>query len=196
MIEIHGDIATFRMREHVVIIDATDAALVAQFNWYPAASSKRRSGRYPYPRAAIKRRGVGLHILLMQPPPGALVDHINGNVLDNRRSNLRIVNHRSNSRNASRHIDSLSSFKGLTFRPKKPRSPWCARIAVAGKRIFLGTFKSEVEAALAYDTAAKQFFGEFARLNFPDDVLPPHGQDHGPGAFRHAEKAGREIENA
>jgi hypothetical protein len=91
-------------------------------------------------------------------------DHINGNGLDNRRCNLRPVTSQQNRAN-QRKTRGTSQFKGVYLRRRERN--WEAAIKVNRRRIYLGTFSSEVEAARAYDAAARHHFGEFAALNFP-----------------------------
>ena len=107
---------------------------------------------------------VSLHRLIMDAPKGVLVDHRNGDSLDNRRANLRLATRAQNCCNVRKRKNTSSRFKGVSFR--KNRGKWAAYIGVAGKRISLGYFDSEIEAAKAYDEAAKKYRGEFARLNF------------------------------
>ena len=90
-------------------------------------------------------------------------DFRNGNGLDNRRSNLRRCTQLENLRNSARHRDATSKFKGLTFYKKRNR--WVARIHAGGRRIWGGQYKTELEAALAYNKLALTHFGEFARVN-------------------------------
>ena len=108
-----------------------------------------------------------MHREVANTPDGLVCDHINGDSLDNRKANLRSATHLQNCWNARKSPQSAySKYKGVTF--DKMRQKWNAQICVNGKRIFLGTFKDETEAAKAYDSAAKRHFGEFAALNFPD----------------------------
>jgi len=94
-----------------------------------------------------------------------VVDHINGNGLDNRKANLRLATRRQNQFNRRQRCDAvLSKYKGVTFRKKTNK--WLVRIGYCGRRINLGLFDNETDAAKAYDEAAKELFGEFAALNF------------------------------
>lgn len=97
----------------------------------------------------------------------AVVDHINGNPLDNRKENLRISDLQTNSWNTRKHRNGkrifTSRFKGVFLVQKTKR--WAAKIVKDRKRISLGTFATEVEAARAYNEAAVRLFGEFAWLN-------------------------------
>jgi hypothetical protein len=103
----------------------------------------------------------------MNPPRGFLVDHKNLNTLDNTRTNLRLATRSQNMFNRNKIKSNTSSrFRGVCF--DKRRKKWCAYITVEGKRIWLGTFDNEIDAAMAYDAAAKKYHGEFARLNFSE----------------------------
>jgi len=94
------------------------------------------------------------------------IDHINCNALDNRRENLRVVTRAQNARNRSKTKKKSSSiYKGVHW--KKSDKKWGATIAVNHNKKHLGYFRNEVEAAEAYDEAAKKYHGEFACLNFP-----------------------------
>ena len=92
------------------------------------------------------------------------VDHKNGDVFDNRRSNLRPASHADNSRNAdtSRAAPNPYGYRGVF---QSPNGKWHARISVDRRRIHLGTFDSPHDAARAYNAAAIKYHGEFARLN-------------------------------
>jgi hypothetical protein len=92
------------------------------------------------------------------------VDHISGNPLDNRKSNLRLCTPLENSRNRPVRSDNLTGYKGVTFRTRENK--YVARISPRpGIRLFLGRFDTAWEAAAAYDTAAVLYHGEFARTN-------------------------------
>lgn len=105
--------------------------------------------------------------LLLVDSSKLLVDHINGNGLDNRLENLRLVDHSKNAINSRKLKKAGSIYKGVY--KQKGCINWNARIQHKGVRKDLGYFASEKEAAIAYDTAAKLYFGEFAKLNFPEE---------------------------
>jgi hypothetical protein len=149
------------------ILDPDDYYLFARFKW---CLSGGRGKFYAVRGQMISSTGskiVQLHRLIMDAPKGLLVDHINGDSLDNRRSNLRLATHSQNQWNKRKMENTTSRFVGVSFREN--RGKWAAYIGVAGKRIFLGYFDSEIEAAKTYDEAAKKYRGEFARLNFPEE---------------------------
>jgi len=114
---------------------------------------------------------VQLHRLIMDAPKGLLVDHRNSDSLDNRSANLRLATYSQNQCNKRKSKNTSSKFKGVSFR--KGRKKCIACIKVGGKQLWLGQFESEIEAAKAYDEAAKKYRGEFACLNFPT-LTPPH----------------------
>lgn len=92
------------------------------------------------------------------------VDHINGNGLDNRRENLRVVTHSQNLANRSITCSTTNCYKGIT--QCKRTGNWQSKIMVNYKTIYLGTYKTDKEAAKEYDWAAISYFGDNAKLNF------------------------------
>lgn len=93
------------------------------------------------------------------------VDHVNGNGLDNRRTNLRLATASQNQANQRMRRDNTSGFRGVYWHA--PGRRWRALIIAKGKRISLGYYDAREDAARAYDAAAIEFFGEYARPNFP-----------------------------
>jgi len=124
-------------------------------------------GKYAKTRVSSDKMPLGLHrfVLGMTRHDKSIVDHINRNTLDNRRANLRIVTPAQSAMNTG--PKSKRRYKGMTFAYGK----WQAKIRVDGKVISLGAYATEVEAARAYNEAAKRLHGEFAWLNpIPDKV--------------------------
>jgi hypothetical protein len=152
------------------IVDEDDYILASQFKWYLL---NHKSNQY-----AVSNQDQLLHRLLLQPPSNMTVDHRNGNSLDCRRENMRICTRGQNNKNSSkRRTKKIGQYKGVHYWPQwaplKKRNynyekPWQARIIVDKKTVELGVFVTEEAAAKAYDEAAIRAFGEFARLNFPD----------------------------
>lgn len=106
---------------------------------------------------------IRLHRAILSPPKEKIIDHIDHNGLNNKRSNLRICTVTQNAANRRKGKGS-SIFKGVYW--YKRHQMWQARIRHKGKALHLGYFNDEPEAAKAYDKAAKEFWGEFAKLNF------------------------------
>lgn len=109
-----------------------------------------------------------LHRLIMNCPKNYVVDHINRDTLDNRKSNLRICKNKENLRNRISNKGN-SKYKGVSF--DKTRNKWYACIRYNNKTYNLGRYKTEKEAGKVYDKQAKIFFKEYARLNFPKKVI-------------------------
>ncbi len=110
---------------------------------------------------------LSLHCEIMNPPKGLLVDHRNRNGLDNRRTNLRLATHSQN--RCNRFVNKVgcsSQYRGVSR--NKQKNKWNAQIQFEGKWIWLGRFDNEIDAAKAYDEAARKYHGEFARLNFSE----------------------------
>lgn len=112
-------------------------------------------------------RGVILHRLILDAPKDRIVDHINGNTLDNRRKNLRLASYSQNAANSGPRPGS-SQYKGVSWRTRN--KIWKASIRIDDKYVCLGLFDCERRAALAYDQAAYRTWGEFAYLNFPQEI--------------------------
>jgi len=149
----------------VALVDDEDyAAVVAAGPWQ---LHRRDSRSTHYARRGVTKESGGrttqsLHQFLTG---WAITDHINGDGLNNCRSNLREATHAENMRNSRRRVDSTSGFKGVSW--ESYTSKWRAFISIDGKRRFLGRFSDPEEAARAFDAAAIEVHGPFARLNFP-----------------------------
>ena len=111
---------------------------------------------------------IWLHHLLFDCPDELFIDHINGNVLDNRAENIRFVTKQQNTINRKA---SSGDYKGVSF--DKSRNKYISSIQVKGKTIHIGRFDSEEECAKAYDKKAYELYGEYARLNFPNVTFKP-----------------------
>jgi hypothetical protein len=150
----------------VAMVDDEDFPLVSAFRWTYSEIPFGTTG-YAYGPAGQEKSGPGTKMchFLVRPPSGMTVDHINGDGLDNRRSNLRICTRAENCRNRRKQRRPTASiYKGVQ-RCKPAR--WRAVIRACGVQRHLGTFRDEVEAAKAYDLAARKFHGSFACVNFP-----------------------------
>jgi hypothetical protein len=152
------------------LIDDDDVEVVAAHGPWFAFRSRPSSTWYAVARPYRdgKQTTIYLHRLLLKPTPGFLVDHVNGNGLDCRRANMRVATHAQNSANSRRYRGARNPYRGVEQRGEK----WGAAIAQAGRRHWLGTFPTAEEAAMAYDKAARERHGKFARLNFPNQKVP------------------------
>jgi hypothetical protein len=133
-----------------------------------------------------KRKFYAMHRIIMGLDGSKLtVDHIDGDGLNNQRVNLRICTLQQNLQNQRRAWNKTgSSYKGVFFIKRNYHGHYCKKEAdrlkyraiiwCGGKHITLGSYKTEIEAALAYDAAALKYFGEYARLNFPLEGGPVH----------------------
>lgn len=156
----------------MAIVDDIDYDDLIKYRWYGHKS--QRGNVYAINRNSIDGRKTTLrmHRVILKLPPAVFdrekreVDHIDGNTLNNKKENLRIVTHQQNCWNSKKIKDSISPYKGVCFDCR--RSLWYSRIRFNGKNKFLGYFKTEKEAAHAYDKYAIEIFGENAKLNFPN----------------------------
>jgi hypothetical protein len=154
------------------LVDLEDEPLIRQYKW----QAKRDKYGHWYAYRESKKQGArsyeAMHRLLMgcNRDDGLIVDHINGDGLDNRRSiNLRICTNKQNVRNARLYSNKKTSkLRGVSF--IKDNQRFRAQIMCSGVKINLGNFTDEKTAALAYDEAAHKLFGEYARLNFPERI--------------------------
>lgn len=149
------------------IVDASDAMGTIQHNWVALMGAK--DGSLWYADRAGKRNGKAIHDLMHRRilgiEDGAIkVDHRNGNGLDNRRTNLRASTRSQNLGNRKKNRNGSSKFKGIHWNKKLKK--WRATIRVNGEQFSLGCYAQEIDAALAYDRAAREKWGEFARVNF------------------------------
>lgn len=119
-----------------------------------------------YAATRIDRRLTYMHRLILNAPDGVGVDHIDGDKLNNQRENLRVATQRENTRNQARHSQGASGYKGVSLRGDTGK--YAAHITVDYIKKNLGCFIDPVDAARAYDAAAREYFGDFARLNFPE----------------------------
>jgi hypothetical protein len=120
--------------------------------------------RHGHVMTTIGHKNKSLHRLIAKTPEDLATDHINGDKLDNRKGNLRACINRDNLLNRGPQKNNKSGYKGVSW--NKPLSKWVAQISINRKQRYLGLFTDIEEAAKAYDKAAKENHGDFARLNY------------------------------
>jgi hypothetical protein len=160
VIRADGSVEIPLTRGAVTVVSAESYGLVCNRLW----SAWHNGESEPFYAMSSKGDG-GIHRYITGACPGQQVDHANHDTLDNRDSNLRLTDKAGNMRN-QRKRRGASQFKGVTW--DKVNRRWRAQIQMNGRGYHLGRFDAEAEAALAYDAAARDMFGEFALTNFGD----------------------------
>ena len=144
---------------HKSLVDDDDYEILNSFNWQ-AQPTRLKDGYYAIRNNGCDKKGtrlkVRMHRSIMNCPTGFEVDHINGNTLDNRKSNLRIVTHDVNIKNQKSRLVGKSKYRGVT---QHAHLGWRARITINYKRICLGVFPTEEMAAEAAIAARKELYG-------------------------------------
>jgi hypothetical protein len=162
-IRIEGDVAYIPLTKgYEAIIDAEDVPLVDKYNWqvsqhkkvsYAVMSKKVEGGKW---------KTKYLHRAILQPTKEFEVDHINGNGLDNRKTNLRLATSSQNRWNTRKQTNNTSGFKGVYYHKRSKK--WRAQIKLSRKKFHLGHFNTPEEAYAAYCVANERLHGEFGRV--------------------------------
>jgi hypothetical protein len=142
-----------------VIVDDEDFESLNQFKWY----SQKGQGNHYYAARCEKRKTILMHRVLLNPE-NFYVDHINGNTLDNRKCNLRIVTNAQNIMNSKKCDKKVSSkYKGVHWHNQSQK--FRVKITLNKKEIHLGYYNNEIDGAKAYNEAALKYHGKYARIN-------------------------------
>ena len=132
----------------VTLVDDDDWKNLIKFPWHFSTSG-------------VRHKHIYMHRMIMNPSSDVQIDHIDCNPLNNQKSNLRCVTNTQNQHNKKIQCNNTSGFKGVSWYANK----WVARIRINGVKTHLGRFDKIEDAAAAYEKAAIQYFGEFARIN-------------------------------
>ena len=147
----------------VALVDDSDFEYLNQFKWHV---NKQGNTYYVirYKRTLLKKRVYeSMHRLIMKPDKGFVIDHLDGNGLNNQRNNIRICTVSQNSMNRNKTVKNKSGFKGVIWWERN--STWKAEIRLNKKKIYLGYYENIIDAAKAYNDGAIKYHGEFANLN-------------------------------
>lgn len=143
------------------LVDDEDYEKINKYKWCYLGNGYACRTLWP------SRKMVLMHREIANTPDGMFTDHINGDGLDNRRSNLRICTQAENTRNQRLSALSTSGYKGVHRWKRGVTKKWSAHIQINKKQMTIGYYATAEEAAHAYDEAAIKHHGEFAKLNFP-----------------------------
>jgi hypothetical protein len=141
------------------LVDEEDYEKVNEYHW---TFKKNKKQEY-----AINGNTRLHRFILNESNPKNIIDHKNGNGLDNRKNNIRAATINENNFNTKLRVNSKIAYKGVTFNEKSKK--YRSRIQFNKKGIHIGCFYNVLEAARAYDAKAEELFGEFANLNFKNE---------------------------
>ena len=150
------------------VVDMQDYAVLSRYKWMAVRDANNMwyavTRTRPYTNSYLR-----MHRIILDARPGQAIDHINGDGLDNRRSNLRWCNESQNQANSCKRLTyagrpTSSRFKGVSWHRNKKH--WGVHICHHDERRYVGTYRNEAIAAMAYDLAALKAFGSYARSNF------------------------------
>ena len=146
-------------RKWLVMVDDEDFDFLNQIHWQVDAFKcvgchTKKDG---------KKSNILMHRMIMKPPKGVEIDHIDGNRLNNQKSNLRFATSSQNKINRGARKDNKSGYKGVSWH--KQRNCWAVRLMINGKYQHLGLFQDKHKAAQVYNDNASKYYGSYAWLN-------------------------------
>lgn len=144
-------------------VDDEDLERLNSHRWF-VIKKKHTCYAVAFKKVDGKTVSTTMHRLLTAAKDGELVDHMDRNGLNNKKSNLRICNISENSTNRKKKAGTSSNYRGVSY--AKKNKAWFVFISKNKKKKFIGAFKDEEQAARAYDREAKILHGQFANLNF------------------------------
>lgn len=147
----------------VAVVDDEDFDMLAQWRWHVTAPSK--GFVYAVRKDYATKKMIYMHKVITSTDRKTLIDHRNGNTLDNRRQNLRVATHQGNASNRRTPCHNKLGIKGVTFMGSEKAKPYRAQITANKHHRTLGYFKTAEEAHACYCKAATEAFGDFARFN-------------------------------
>lgn len=152
------------------LVEPADYYRLGHLKWHLKGSNRKKFYAVRDVKTGPGRtKMLSLHREIMNEPKG-VVDHKNGKSLDNRRANLRAATSAQNAQNRPKKQNTSSQFIGVCFHKRMRK--WTVNISFKGRKRWLGTFDSEIDAAKAYDRAALKYYGEFAKVNFAAEPNP------------------------
>lgn len=155
------------LKGDIAIVDDADYDYLSQFKWYSV-----KTGNTFYAKRVDGNKRYFMHREILNAPNDKIIDHKDHNGLNNQRNNIRLCNKSENTRNMIRNNKDIKSSKylGVSVRMSgRLKGQILAFIKVNYKNVYLGSFKSELDAAMARDVAAIKYHGDFARLNFSNN---------------------------
>jgi len=148
----------------IALINDEDFLMVHGFKWHAIECGRTYYAARQGPRQKGKKRKTFLmHRVLMNASKNQMIDHADGDGLNNQKNNLRFCTFAENMRNSKRRIKNISGYKGVSFYEKIKK--WSAKITVNYKLIYLGCYKSKHLAGVVYNIAALKYHGQFAKIN-------------------------------
>jgi len=145
------------------IVDDTDFELLNRRKWTLLTTKSGKYYAHRKQRMGKDSQCILMHRFILDAPQNKVVDHIDNNGLNNQRNNIRIATHQQNLMNQKKSVPHSSRYKGVSL--YKANGRWTAQLSLNNKTHHLGYFKTEIEAARAYDVKARECFGEFANTN-------------------------------